>query len=280
MDDPRYFDSYSEHSKLPYQKLLLEKLLQNGCETNGKYILTTKNFGLPITSMLLIMRDSCQDLISLQNEADKIHKRAPKPFTSIDIEKKFDVTIDRDSPYFDDPWKVAEMPENDPTLYTSGGNIHYTAEYAYLDQYEHGSIKPGIISNHPDTIIKERWIKKQTSDHLNGASIPLIQIYKSLIIMLELSYAIHERVTNSEIRNFKKYSNKTLSVPIVKGVFNENNQSRGELIHTGEIGIKFHPIEAKFKFGKKNIEKIATDGFEETCAWVNQVYKNMYEALT
>ena len=69
--DERHFDFYDKQNRLDKQPILQSNLEKQGFEKDNKYILTVKNFGVPVTSILLIMKDSQNRILKMQDELNK-----------------------------------------------------------------------------------------------------------------------------------------------------------------------------------------------------------------
>ena len=66
MEDERYFNFYDQKKRLTNQVDLLSRLENKGYEIKNKMILSTEKIGIPVTAILLLLKESLDHIVNFQ----------------------------------------------------------------------------------------------------------------------------------------------------------------------------------------------------------------------
>lgn len=278
--DERFFNYYDDAKRLPNQIVLLNELINRNFEINDKRILTTPNFGVPVTSIILLMRDVHDELIKIQKN---LHTEV-KPLSAISTQEllnEYKLSLST-SASIDDTVKWERQQGHDiyPDQVISGSAIWCLCDNMYPNTSLKAPVNKLLTSNNPNVFIQRDSIKIKLEDSSSTKLEPLIVLYKNLIAFFEFSYSLQERIKNAEIKSFAKHCGKRVDLPTQKPTFNANNHRRGDLIHENFMNISIS-FDNSIKLGvaRKKLIDLVKDGFDEACEWANETYKRMFDAL-
>jgi hypothetical protein len=244
-------------------------LESNGFETKGKYILSTRSFGVPTTFMLLIMRDAMEQIKTTQDEISNLRKKlSSEPLTDL---SKFKITSQKQVSTAFDYWEVPIL-DNTPA---SGCPMIITCNVlspidSKIDLTKiYSTVEPNI------NIYKSAiQIKTDATD-----SKDTVAIHKNVILFLEFSYALSERVEH-EAKTLSDMIKKTITLPLKGEMFGKNCERRGSIIHSSFLNLSIVPEDASITLGKgSSLIDAVTQGFEEACNWVDSIYAIMLATL-
>jgi hypothetical protein len=249
-------------------------LQNNGFEEKGKYVLTTENIGIPITSMLLLAKESL-DFINneqnslLENESNRVVDRLTQerfyketlfspPAAGLNVPEGFFWSKER-------VWSIDYRP-------TVSGSVVAYQSYIY---------KPSDAIQDLTTIWpthNQNWVVYSGLVHstLPLRSKNLIQIYKHIILFSELSYAVEERV-GSEREIFEGHFEVKLPRVEMGGDFISVCGKRGGIIHGASFKLNIDPKSSELVFGKEgdDVASKYNSSFDEMIAWVDANYAAM-----
>lgn len=277
--DERHFTFYDAERRLPNQVVLLELLEKNGYETKGKYILTSENIGIPITSMLLLCKESLDVIVKEQNSL--LENERNKVVATLTLDQFYEETsFSPLSAGLSDSkslsWSKEKVWDIDPAPTISGSVVAYQS-YIYKPDPPIGKLTEIFKAPNQNWVVYNPVIHAK-QPHLN--EINLIQIYKNIILFSEFTYAVQQRVS-SEGSSLKNHCNKTFT-PVKRGRhFDSVCGKRGGIIHGGSFKLKIDSMTSKliFENEKDDVATKFTKSFSEMIEWVDGTYDEMASCL-
>lgn len=272
--DERHYNYYVGDRPLDSQVELLSKLESLGYEKDNKRILTNKNFGVPITAILLLIREAKFEIENIQNEL----KSRKEKYMITDKELEDSWKIDLGSSYSRNrEWQIEKnyIFEENPSV--SGSGCFVPIGKAFPEKSNNLYLPSYISSNNPEIKVCNHHIEKKEGD-----PIPLIRIYKSAFQFHEFSYALKERVYtkkgSNEISKFEGFFKTELKVPQLGKIFGGNISRRGSMIHGESIGFSTG-TDLSINIAGNKLTKVVKVGLKEALNWIDSVYKEMLRVL-
>lgn len=277
MEDERHFNFYDPQKRIPNQVSLLSKLETQGYEVRKKRILTTDKIGIPVTAILLIIKESLDVIKSEQNQLSIFGKS--KITNTISEEELIDklgivpglgYKIVSNNEYI-------ESEYYSPGEHTASGTATVYVYNGYSPKYKLDKpLTDKFTSKDKSTEISQDEIKFRNN---NKGRKTLYQIYKNIILFLEFTYAFAERV-NFEIRTFENQVGKPTNKINIPAELNKNCSRRIQVIHNGEFHLEIEPNDSRIIFANKvDVEKSFDQTYDEAVVWINQVYGEMLRIL-
>ena len=279
MEDERHFNFYDPQKRLPSQVDLLDRLEQNSYEVHNKRILTTEKIGIPVTAILLLLKESLDQIVNFQNELSTIGKnKTKKIINEADLTTTGIINKNIGNSIISNQWLQKEFWLADPNESPSGTGVVYVYEsnqplnsspILSLNKYfTPGSQKVRILDN--EIIRPADPLKRKT----------LFGVYKNIILFLEFSYALSERITN-EVESYENYTAQSISKLPLPKEFNKSCSRRGDVIHNGEFKLEVEPNASRIIFGKNtDVQKSFELSYEEAVKYVNDIYGKMLKLLS
>jgi hypothetical protein len=274
----RHFNFYDSQGRLPNQPLLHHKLENNGFEKEkGKYILTAPNFGVPVTSILLLMEEANKNLLRIQNELNSTYKDTFLPIQFQELQNKLDISglISATT------WDYKNKLEVD-NFTTSSGSTTFCEARLYIPREPRMDYRfsEHLKTTKPNIFIGSDYILEKIPHSPDNLPKPyLIEVYKNLMMYFEFSYALSERITNHEIKTFKLLTNnKTIRFINSSGQFASNIMQRGTYTHSNFMNFSVS-TNNDLMVDEKKVVDITNKGLDSACKWVNEVYSIMLKSL-
>ncbi len=280
MEDERHFNFYDIPLKrLPNQIALLEKLESLGYEQKGKFILTTESIGIPVTSILLLLKEALEFIINEQHEFDKNETDkivANLSFTDLINEIPDLIIINSTNlpqSFYYEKQKVWDL-NTTPSI--SGSVVAYQS-YIYVTPKPLGN-NFDVFNYNGSRVTIYKSIIHNHSDILNEKN--MIQLYKNIIMFVELSYALQQRIIEEQ-RLFKNFTNNHIKKLQFGNNFKSVCGKRSGIIHGGSFKLKIVPETSKIVLSKdKDVVSVKFEkSFHEVIEWTNNIYGEMLKAL-
>lgn len=277
LENGRYINEYMPNIDVSNQKKLLERLEMMGFEKNGKYILTKKQFGVPITAMLFIMNDAMKSTFEKQDDLKKNYSQ--KKLKNEDVigtyvePKKLSEKVDED--FKAGEWTHVTGPNSNYPVTISGTSAYSVTQYLYPPDELNDDLKNTFRSIRPNFIIHHRMIEIKQE---NAQKKSMIDIFKNAIIFMEFSYAISQRI-ETEVTKFNDLFDQNIKIAIKGKIFSDNCMRRKPIIHNGILSISIDHKSNTIQISKNNLCHVMELGFQEAYNWINKVYGIMLSAL-
>lgn len=272
MEDERHFNFYDPQKRIPNQIALLSELEAQGYEIRKKRILTTDKIGVPVTAILLIMKESLDLIKSEQAQISLVGKYKSRTISEKDLMTRTGIVPGKTYTILtNQDW--SEYEYYSPASQSASGSATYEIYTGYepkaqsypplLDRFT--SPNKNVIITNNEIIRTDQALKRKH----------LYQVYKSIISFLEFSYALSERV-RFEIKSFETLTSKQISSINIPSEFNKNCNRRGQVVHNGEFHLEVEPNNSRIIFAQKvDVEKSFEQTYDECVDWINQVYGQM-----
>lgn len=272
----RYFNYYDTEERLPNQILLLEKLEEMNYEKDGRYILTNKKLGVPITIMLLLMKESMDLLFKEQDKLNDLHQIKGK-FTTKQMKDDFclktidtlEIDIENYNWYFKQISYLEQVPSVSGCTVSVNTNILVPIEEFPRD------IDSTFYSDNPNVFFHKNVVEVKPR---NPDKHSMINIFKYTIQFLEFSYAVSQRL-EAEQSKYKELFSIDINFLEKGPIFDSNCMKRKDFIHGGNLNIDINPKDSQLTLGKNNLVNILNTGFDEACFWVDSIYGLMLEGI-
>lgn len=269
--DERYYNNYVENDPLDSQIELLNKLEAMGWEKDENRILTTGNFGIPTTSILLLMKEAADEIEKIQTEiCEKCENERIKEDGLI---KNYTIKIPHEEMNENRFWKKESSCKLDEqsTVSGSGG---FTFSYVISPEGNNKlSLDSYVSSDDPKVFVGKDYIRVR-----EVKIVPLINVYKATFQFHEFSYVLCERIRGKEIAAFKRRTGKELDIPEKDKTFEGNNTRRGDIVHRSYFGFSIGD-DLTIRIAKRKLTEITRKGLNEAVRWVDLVYKSMLDII-
>lgn len=275
--DERHYNYYVDNNPLATQIELLNKLENMGRERDDKRILTTMNFGVPVTSILLLMKEAKDKIENLQENF--YERQIVREINDDILMSDYKLHINSKKRKKCRIWRLESHCEYDEQITVSGSGHFISSHNIYPEDYNNIPLSSYLKSNDPKISVEEDHIEVKGVE-----KIPLIEIYKATIQFHEFSYVLHERIKQIENEEFKKLFIQ-LKLPkfelkeLRKGkIFDGNLTRRIDIVHKSYFGFS---IDSDYiiKISKNKLTNITEKGLEEAIIWVNSFYGEMLKNI-
>lgn len=266
-DNGKYFINYTP-DVLASQKKLLLFLEENGFEVNGRRILTEKALGVPVTIMLLLMKDALGKINLIQLELEKL-KSDEQLLTSLELKEKYSCNVE--SSYHGN-WTVYDSSVIFPEAVTASGSTQVWPARVMLPNEHYVGNLADVVTDTPKLIkIDDNSIivKKDTHKSTNTIEI-LLEIFK----FVEFSYAIGQRIIK-ERNTFKKLTGLKIKKKPDGSMLSKVQMIRKGLIHDGSIQLEYSLLKSKFVHRGIEIEDVFRLAFNESIDVIDNLYIEM-----
>jgi len=276
----RYFNYYDQQKRLTSQRNLFLKLEEIGYETNGKYILSHRKTGIPVTIMLLLMKDVEAQLVQEQKELYNLHKKIDA-MTTEDLDRNFGIKTQNSliaSVMLKEPnrWDYNEVSFLDSYPTISGSVAAVQTKVLVPNNPYQKPLCEIFYSDNPKIILHKHIIEVKSDDREEKS---MINVIKNTIQFAEFSYALKERV-ETEISNFNNLFSANIIKPVQGRTFNSVCMKRNDIIHRGNLNIEIDPKNNRIMFGKASLVDTISKTLNEACSWIEEIYNNMLQCLT
>lgn len=275
--DERHFQFYDVSKRLKNQELLLEELIKLGFEIKGKYILTTSSIGIPITTMLIILKNTLKSIKDVQEVLLEISNNQPVFTISTDkLIADEGLSIVPGSQHISSQmWDKKSVWYLEPTPSLSGSVAAYQTTL-YKPKASLGDINSILFSTNQNVNIYKPVIHSLANKTNMKV---LFELYKNIIIFLEFTYAFHERIS-SEIKQFNIKLAKSLTRLPLPTNFDQNCSRRGAFIHDGTFKLAINPENSLFLIGDKDVlQDSFQKTYDEAILWADQIYGEMLRLI-
>jgi len=274
--DGRVFNHYDAKKRLPMQVTLLRKLEELGYETKNKYILTNKRLGVPITIMLLLMKEAVEHILEEQCKVEEV-SRLISIKTTDELKKEFNVELisNDENNIKNASWEYKRCLYSNNEDIISGSSI-CSETNVFIPQESFNFPLEQVVKSSNSKIKIHKNVIQEIIEEPNSYS--MIKLFKDIVLYLEFSYAVKERI-KTEIESIKKLVSIEIDLPTNYKSFEKNCQRRGALIHGGILNVSINPSTARLCISKSDLVNSFEEGLNEACSWVNEVYSIMMSML-
>jgi len=279
--DERHFSYYDVNHRLQSQTILLDLLEKKGLEKKGTYILTTDNIGIPVTSMLLLIRDSFSYIDNeqkefLKNENNKIVDTLNLENLCKETKTSFDPMVAGLSP--DIYWDKCRIWDINPSPTVSGSVVAYQS-ILYKPQQPIGSNLTEIFKAQDKSNVRIYKSVIHVPTVIESTK-NMIQIYKNIILFSELMYALQQRVI-VERRTFENVFHTKIAKIQSGNNFKSVCGKRSGIIHGGSFKLRIKSETSTMTIGNNDndICDIFSKSFDEAISWIDQTYCEMMNKL-
>ena len=269
--DERYYNNYVENDPLDSQIELLNKLEAMGWEKDEDRILTTQNFGIPTTSILLLMKEAADEIEKIQTEI--CEKCENERIKENDLIKNHTIKIPHEEMKGNRFWKGKSSCKLDEQSTVSGSGGFTFAQVIIPEGNNKLPLDSYISSDSPKVFVGKDYIKV-SEDKI----VPLIKVYKATFQFHEFSYVLCERIKGKEIAAFCKNAKIELPVPLMGKTFKGNIGRRIQIVHHSYFGFSIGD-DLTIRISKRKLTEITRKGLNEAICWVDSVYKSMLDIV-
>ena len=277
MKPGRLIADYIKTPKIEFQERLLKKLEEKGFEVEGKYILTSKKNGIPITILILLLSESYENFITETDSIKVMENEITETFDQ--VQSKFPVQFKdncskEDIAFFSSINYTNKIVLKSNITSASGTSDYKSVNIIVPNAQPRSSLNDFFSSSHSDYEVMDNFIlKKETKSEI----INIFQLYKHTIHFLELSYAIHERIIKSEVKNFNNLLMKNIVVPELPAPYKTVLSNRGDVIHGVGFDIYFNDVtNDPMIFSGIDLKNKIIKSYHSSFKWINEVYEKMY----
>lgn len=269
--DERHYNNYVKNDPLDSQIELLNKMEAMGWEKDEDRILTTQNFGIPTTSILLLMKEAADEIEKIQTDICKKGENAR--IKENDLIKNYTIKILREEMDGNRFWEIKSSCELDEQCTVSGSGGFTFSQDISPEGNNKLSLDSYISSDNPKVFVGKDHIKVR-----KVKIVPLIDVYKATFQFHEFSYVLCERIKKQEITAFSKNANIELHVSTMGKTFKGNITRRGTIVHNSYFGFSIDD-DLIIRISKGKLTEITRKGLNEAICWVDSVYKSMLDIV-
>jgi len=269
--DGRFIIDYLD-GKVPNQKTLLETLEIKGYETNIR-ILSIKSFGVPVTSLMLILNETLNKIKVFQEKLDERINTKLESIQSSDLPNELVIENETNTII---NWDKGESMAIDTSITVSGSTAIGYAEWYYPSTDEFSTSLSDIYgSQNPSVEIGRDYIKVVRSEDENKRQF-LIHVFNDIINFFETAYALKDRIKFEQDKFKETFAE--IDFPQIPRAINSVCMKRGSIIHDSSINFDIS-TDNKLKFGDQRIVDYLENGFNSAIQWIDQIYGLMENEL-
>jgi len=269
--DKRFIEFYHK-GKVPNQVKIIKKLEENGYENGINNICTIKNFGVPVTILILLLFKKLENINKFQKEMDEENDKITIDDCNLPkgIQTKDNIYENVES------WDRKISLDIDHTICNSGSMGFASQNWFFPPTHSsYNDLNEIYFTSSNNIKIEKKCIKEIKKIKENN--IHLIDVFEELFIFFELSYALKSRI-KKEIDLFIKNFGK-IEKPVITRKFNSICQQRGSIVHDNAIRFDINSENELTIFGKK-ITEYFSDGLKEATKWIDNIYDIMFIKLS